>query len=476
MLIIVQCRAVTVWEPWSVRTGDGNCIGGLVGYNLGGEISNSYSVCEVSGYWDMGGLVGNNQAEGVVENCYATGPVEVGDYNAQYYSNNGVLIGVSDGAVLNCHYYVFGGKNNGIGESLDDGQIMTKGSFVGFDFVGDSTDGTEDVWDIVEGYMPKLVWQEGDGYGSPVSGVATTLAGSGTERDPFIIADKEDLLEFKNNSELRIGHFQLTNDIILAGDTYESSFIAEEFNGYFHGNWHTIYNLNISEPSGDRTGFFKEIGMAGSVYALRMKNLNIEGYNHVGGVCGYNGGLVVDCSASGNLTGNSFVGGVCGWNGTGVVDGCYSDCQVDSFNYSGCLVGTNDNAIYYSVAEGKVTGNYRVGGLVGWMAYDNCYVGECIADCEVIGQTGIGGFIGGGYASGQIWNCNSYGVTTGNSQVGGFIGENGVGIYDCFASGHVVGSTIVGGFAGANNEKHISYSLSVAEVTASGTVGGFLRY
>jgi hypothetical protein len=48
-------------------------VGGLVGFNNGGEISNSYATASVSGKNGVGGLVGENG--GSISNSYATGRV-----------------------------------------------------------------------------------------------------------------------------------------------------------------------------------------------------------------------------------------------------------------------------------------------------------------------------------------------------------------------------------------------------------------
>jgi len=49
-------------------------VGGLVGWNDGGTVSNSYSTGSVTGHGGVGGLVGLHK-DGTVNNCYATGTV-----------------------------------------------------------------------------------------------------------------------------------------------------------------------------------------------------------------------------------------------------------------------------------------------------------------------------------------------------------------------------------------------------------------
>jgi flagellin-like protein len=60
-------------------TGD-NKVGGLVGVNNDGNISNSYSTGNVSGNKKVGGLVGRNGLNGNISNSYSTGNVTGGRY------------------------------------------------------------------------------------------------------------------------------------------------------------------------------------------------------------------------------------------------------------------------------------------------------------------------------------------------------------------------------------------------------------
>ena len=74
--------------------------------------------------------------------------------------------------------------------------------------------------------MPRLSWQEGSGFETPLDVITTTLEGIGYSDDPFIIASYADLIEFKTNSALRIGYYSLTNDIDLSGVVYTEVFLA----------------------------------------------------------------------------------------------------------------------------------------------------------------------------------------------------------------------------------------------------------
>ena len=74
-------------------------IGGFVGWFYGGTITNSYSTCSVSGTSDVGGLVGYYSNGGTITNSYSTGSVSG-------TSNVGGLVGYySDGGTTTSSYW-----------------------------------------------------------------------------------------------------------------------------------------------------------------------------------------------------------------------------------------------------------------------------------------------------------------------------------------------------------------------------------
>ena len=90
-------------------------VGGLVGYN-DGSISNSHSSSEVIGQYIFGGLVGYNQADGMIDNSYATGTITV---SGDYTSIIGGLVGKNSGSIINSYatgaVTVSGDYSSGIG-------------------------------------------------------------------------------------------------------------------------------------------------------------------------------------------------------------------------------------------------------------------------------------------------------------------------------------------------------------------------
>jgi len=75
-------------------------VGGLVGFNAGGDISNCYSTSSVSGSNVgsdiVGGLVGYSDNEGTITNCYSTGSVDGNDCV-------GGLVAYNNGMITNCY-------------------------------------------------------------------------------------------------------------------------------------------------------------------------------------------------------------------------------------------------------------------------------------------------------------------------------------------------------------------------------------
>jgi hypothetical protein len=133
------------------------CLGGLVGWNEFGSISNSYSRGAVSGRnysSDLGGLVGLNDSASI-GNCYSIGAVS-GGYDSQFL---GGLVGKNDSSISGCYFLDTSGPDNSYGTPLTDEEMKQQSSFVGWDFVGETANGTEDIWRMcIDGVNYPLLW------------------------------------------------------------------------------------------------------------------------------------------------------------------------------------------------------------------------------------------------------------------------------------------------------------------------------
>jgi len=140
-------------------------LGSLAGYNSG-TIEDSYATGGVSGNsgpWGdkMGGLVGYNS--GAISKCYSTGKVS-GEYLI------GGFVGSNTGTITDCFWDKQTSQKNNMcgGGSCDNScgkttaQMQDPNTYLnsGWDFVGESINGTEDIWRLcVDGTSyPKLNW------------------------------------------------------------------------------------------------------------------------------------------------------------------------------------------------------------------------------------------------------------------------------------------------------------------------------
>ena len=159
-------------------------VGGLVGENWNSvSVSNSYSTGSVSGNDYVGGLVGYNGTGDTITNCYAIGSVVIG---RRYL---GGLCGRNRGTITNCYstssvegeWDVGGlvGWNNrsvwasfwdietsgqatsagGTGLLTDQMQMQITFTDAGWDFVGETVNGIEDIWFIPQEDYPHLWWE-----------------------------------------------------------------------------------------------------------------------------------------------------------------------------------------------------------------------------------------------------------------------------------------------------------------------------
>jgi len=143
-------------------TAVGQDAGGLVGWNRG-DVTNCYSRSVVSGGSNVGGLVGVNTYN--VIRCYCTGAVSGSSYV-------GGLVGRSAGwgkpaipVFTTASLWdtdTSGQTTSDGGEGKTTAEMQAAKTFLeaGWDFVGETENGIEDIWSICEGTnYPRLVWQ-----------------------------------------------------------------------------------------------------------------------------------------------------------------------------------------------------------------------------------------------------------------------------------------------------------------------------
>ncbi len=148
-------------------------IGGLIGMCLHGTVVDCYSITNVQGSDAVGGLVGYHGYNTII-NCYSTGPVE----RDNPFGDFGGIVGydkMAGGSFIGCIWNVDSNHDpmfSGVGGVRPDpegviGQITVdmkkQATFTsaGWDFVGETANGTDYIWRLCEdlvGY-PRLAWE-----------------------------------------------------------------------------------------------------------------------------------------------------------------------------------------------------------------------------------------------------------------------------------------------------------------------------
>jgi hypothetical protein len=156
-------------------------------------VTQCYSGGAVSGEGGIGGLAGNNW--GVITQCYGTSTVSGSSWLDLYWLGCAGLVGTNSGAVIECysagavsdtgkdarvgglvgyaveHSYVTNSfwdtqtsrqATSAGGTGKTTAEMQTAGTFLnaGWDFVGETANGSEDIWWILEGKdNPRLCWE-----------------------------------------------------------------------------------------------------------------------------------------------------------------------------------------------------------------------------------------------------------------------------------------------------------------------------
>ncbi len=251
------------------------------------------------------------------------------------------------------------------------------------------------------------------------------------------------------------------------------------FAATFNGNGHAVSNLYITPRAQagssftHRFGLFGSVDASGAILETGLLNASVAGGDFVGPLVGANQGTVSRSYATGSVSGYGCVGGLVGTNDFGVISSSYATADVlGGFKYLGGLAGCNNRGtIIASYATGNLSGNTRLGGLVG----ENS--GSVIASYATGGVSGdieVGGLAGNN--SGSVIAGYATGGVRGQKYVGGLVGNNYNGsISATYSVGEVTGGHYIGGLAGGNGGR-VDYSYAVGKVSSDGSIDEPLRY
>ncbi|MCH5250183.1 MAG: hypothetical protein J1E98_09625 [Lachnospiraceae bacterium] len=271
-----------------------------------------------------------------------------------------------------------------------------------------------------------------------------------SEKEVIYISSAEELSDVSakcNNdqwsSDKRI---ELTEDIALSGSDFEPFKI---FAGTFNGNGHTISGFR-HKGSGYADGFFRYITVTGIVQDLAITGI-VESENEkdcTGGLCGINGGWILNCTFSGKVEGKSETGGLVGENeSSGTINNCSVSGTVTGYDRAGGISGANYGAIRNCVNKAGINSDSS------WLEEKDEagleWLLEDVTERKLVSGTDIGGIAG--YSKGIIANCNNAGVVGyehNGYNIGGIAGRQSGRVSSCNNTGSVYGRKDVGGIVG----------------------------
>ncbi len=264
------------------------------------------------------------------------------------------------------------------------------------------------------------------------------FSGSGTESDPFQIANSTALQNLSENSACWDKNINQTADINATnssnwngGDGFSPiGNDTTSFTGTYNGQGHTITGLTIDRDSTDNIGLFGATDSGVTIENVQLTDVHINGNLRVGGLVGWNDGTVSNSTSSGSVNGTGNVGALAGRN-NGTVQDVHAYGLVfgaENSTVAGGLVGHNSGNMTECYSTAHVESYGAAGGLVG-----NCTAGDIrdsYATGDVTGTDNIGGLVGQAdkqaeiirtyYAQGQV--ALSAAAAT-NASSGGLIGE-----------------------------------------------------
>lgn len=381
--------------------------GGLVGssYNVS-SISDSYSLGNVTrtngNDTIFGAFIGYSHPSLTITNCYTIGSV--------FYDNDDDptdkgFSGLDDGAEFISSFWDSQASNQntaygGHGKTTQDMKIKYFFTHGGWDFTGETTNGEEDIWNIVSNGQtsyPFLSALEPD----TIPGLEDIVfaAGDGSPENPYQV---ETLTHLKNTRYNLDAWYIQTADIDATetsnwddGNAGEAEgwqtigYYYTRFTGSYNGKNHVITGLTINRPGSGYQGLFGYVDGA-TIDSLGLEDCNITGEWHVGALAGYayNNSLISHCYSTGTVTGYQEGGGLLGDINYSELKQSFSTANVFVVrSNAGGLIGLTNNGslVKDCYARGNVTktGNES---LTHFGAFSGACSGATIENCYATGS------------------------------------------------------------------------------------------
>jgi len=412
--------------------------GGFVGANVSSSnITNSYSIGNVTGYEKTGGFCGLNNS--VIEKCYSIGcvigNVTTGGFNA---SNSGTITNSFWDTQTSGLMYSAGGTGKTTVLMKSQATFTTSG----WDFIGESTNGTADLWDIGEQYS----------YGYPF--LSYQIFGA----DPIVITQSvKDINSTYATIDCKI-NYPGDNGITQYGVCWNTTGNPDIFDNKTELGASVSCGNYISETAGLSVG---------TLYYVRAYAEYQEGVAY--------GNIIIFSTLEHNITAPS---------GTGTVDAPYIVESLDnlywitvnsgkwsSYYIQTCDIDASETAEWYDGQGWMPIGNYK---LPFKGAYDG--LGHVINGLVINIPTGM--YIG-LFGSTNLAQISNLGLTnvnvTGDMGIGSMVGDNiRTNFMNCYSTGTITGSYGVGGLIGFDEDSWIDCCFTKISVTGDHYVGGLI--
>ena len=253
------------------------------------------------------------------------------------------------------------------------------------------------------------------------------------------------------------------------------------YNGIF-GISNTIKNLTIKDSyinGGIWTGGISGVTLSGYINNCHNVNTITIGNGNIGGIIGYSGVDLENCTNSGFISGQNQVGGIVGnITSENKIKKCRNEGTVhgESYNTGGIIGYTHQfNNIEQCINNGIITGNNYIGGIAGVLNSEST-INKCYNNSSITGQNSCIGGISGFVAQKTVINeCDNNGLITGqNSIVGGIVGyiDSESIISKCNNNSSVTGlSGYVGGISGS-----VKQNVTISECKNNSSITGQDKY
>jgi hypothetical protein len=368
-----------------------------------------------------------------MKNCYSTGSVSG-------VEDVGGLVGYNyDGTITNCFWdKETSGQTTSIGGmGKTTAEMQTASTFYSWACSGESGWTIDEGKDY-----PRLLWENKPGelitLPSDLFGGGT---GEPNDPYLIYTADQLNTIglvschldkHFLLCADIDLSGFTGTSFNIIGTDYYL------RFTGVFDGNGHTISNFSYTSTDKRHIGLFGYVDDPDAdIRNLGLIDPNVDtgtGFR-VGSLVGrLRNGTIANCySEAASITGSSSVGGLVG-SSSGTITNCCSSGRVSGSevkwgNAVGGLVGANHGTITNCCSNSSVSGEWYVGGLVG-RNYSGT-ITSSYSTGSVSGVEDVGGLVGFN-EEGTITNCYSTGRVTGTTYVGGLVGDGHVEVFASF--------------------------------------------